>query len=213
MAAHPSPEPRAPRLSAEERRADVLRAAIVEFAAGGLAGTSTEAIAARAGVSQPYLFRLFGTKKALFLAAVEATNDRTGETFRAAHDRAAATGADPFLEMGIAYIELLGDRDHLLLQQHAFAACGDPEVREVVRRRFGGLWEWLRTLPGGTAQRVQQFVATGMLLNVVAAQDLMDLAATESWAAECLDAPGGVLGHLAEDAGDCPPPAWQPEVH
>jgi AcrR family transcriptional regulator len=41
----------------------VLNAAIVEFARAGYAGTSTEAIATRAGISQPYLFRLFGTKK------------------------------------------------------------------------------------------------------------------------------------------------------
>ena len=57
------------RMSAEERRESVLDAAVAEFARGGLAGTSTEAIAARAGISQPYLFRLFSTKKDLFIAA------------------------------------------------------------------------------------------------------------------------------------------------
>ena len=55
------------RQSADVRRASILRAAIVEFARSGYAGTSTEAIAARAGISQPYLFRLFGTKKDLLL--------------------------------------------------------------------------------------------------------------------------------------------------
>jgi len=60
------------RMSAEERRESVVRAAMSEFAHGGYHGTSTEAIARRVGVSQPYLFRLFPNKQAIFLA------DRTG---------------------------------------------------------------------------------------------------------------------------------------
>ncbi|WP_406530887.1 helix-turn-helix domain-containing protein, partial [Streptomyces sp. I8-5] len=59
------------RMSAEERRESVIRAAITEFARGGYSATSTEAIAKRVGVSQPYLFRLFPSKQAMFLAAVE----------------------------------------------------------------------------------------------------------------------------------------------
>jgi AcrR family transcriptional regulator len=59
----------AARLSAAERRADVVDAAVVEFAKRGLDATSTEDIARRAGISQPYLFRLFETKKELFKAA------------------------------------------------------------------------------------------------------------------------------------------------
>ena len=57
------------RKSAEVRREEILEAAMKEFAYGGLHGTSTEKIAARAGISQPYLFRLFGTKKELFIAS------------------------------------------------------------------------------------------------------------------------------------------------
>jgi AcrR family transcriptional regulator len=57
------------RKSAEVRREEILEAAVKEFAYGGLHGTSTERIAQRAGISQPYLFRLFGTKKELFIAA------------------------------------------------------------------------------------------------------------------------------------------------
>ena len=61
----------AARLTMAERRADIVDAAIVEFAKRGLEGTSTYDIARRAGISQPYLFRLFGTKKGLFKAATE----------------------------------------------------------------------------------------------------------------------------------------------
>ncbi len=72
------------RQSAEERREAVLDAAAEAFARGGLHGTSTEDIARTAGISQPYLFRLFGSKKELFLAVNEACFARTLETFRTA---------------------------------------------------------------------------------------------------------------------------------
>ena len=72
------------RMSADERREAVLEVAIAEFAETGLQGTSTERIAAGAGISHPYLFRLFGTKKELFLACVERCFDRTRHAFEEA---------------------------------------------------------------------------------------------------------------------------------
>ena len=75
------------RLTAGERRADVIEAAVKAFASGGLAGTSTEDIARLAGVSQPYLFRLFGTKRDLFIAAVERAFDRIELGFEEAAGR------------------------------------------------------------------------------------------------------------------------------
>jgi AcrR family transcriptional regulator len=175
--------PRAARQTAETRRADILAAAATEFGHNGLNGTSTEVIARRAGVSQPYLFRLFGTKKALFLATLERGFDRVRRTFEDAAAGAAAGGTDPFEAMGHQYLELLADRDELLLQMHGYAACADEEVRECVRRRFGELWTWLATLPGGDQARVQSFLATGMLLNVAAAMDLHAIHEKEEWAA------------------------------
>ncbi|MGI8973754.1 MAG: TetR/AcrR family transcriptional regulator, partial [Gaiella sp.] len=70
------------RQTADERREAVLEAARPAFAAGGLHGTSTEDIAEAAGISQPYLFRLFGTKKKLFVANVERCMEETLQTFR-----------------------------------------------------------------------------------------------------------------------------------
>ena len=48
-------------MSAEERREDVLRAAAAAFADGGYQGTTTQDVAERAGISQPYIFRLFSS--------------------------------------------------------------------------------------------------------------------------------------------------------
>src|SRR5438105_14215668 len=72
------------RKSAGERREEILEAAMIEFAEKGLYGTSTDDIARRVGVSQPYLFRLFGTKKELFIAAVERCLEQTLALFRTA---------------------------------------------------------------------------------------------------------------------------------
>ena len=78
------------RKSAEERREEILDAALQEFAQRGLHGASTEDIARRAGISQPYVFRLFGTKKALFTAVVDRCFRQTHEMFaRAAEGKRA----------------------------------------------------------------------------------------------------------------------------
>jgi AcrR family transcriptional regulator len=169
------------RLSAEERRQAVIDAATVEFAIAGLHGTSTEAIARRAGISHPYVFRLFGTKKGLFLAVVERCFGRTLTTFADAAGQ--ASGQEPALvlrAMGKAYIDLLADRQMLLVQLHAYAACADAEVEAVVRRGYGEIYELVQSASGADADAVRHFFATGMLLNVIAAMNLG--AAREPWA-------------------------------
>jgi AcrR family transcriptional regulator len=177
---------RAPRQTAGARREAILDAAVPEFAAHGLHGTAVEAIARRAGVSQPYVFRLFGTKKALFLAAVERGNDRVIAAFRNAAAEAERNGGDLFAAMGLAYVGLLADREELLLTMQSFAACGDPEVAELVRRRFGEVTTLVAGTPGATDELVRAFIAEGMLLNVAAAIDLPAVAHQEEWVRLCL---------------------------
>src|SRR3982074_432164 len=125
-------KPRA-RLTAEDRREAVIQAAVVEFAKSGFFGTSTEAIAARAGISQPYIFRLFGSKQNLFLVTAVRCFQRILETFQAA---AATTEGDPFPVMAEAYQELLSDRRLLMVWMHTFAACSIPVVQECVAAGF-----------------------------------------------------------------------------
>ncbi len=160
------------RLTAGERREDLLRAAIAEFAVTGYHGTPTDAIARRAGISQPYLFRLYGTKKDLFLACVERCFDRVVDTFRAA-------AADPPEEcesaleaMGHAYMEMLADRELLLFQLQTYAAADDEEIRAVARRRYEELLEEIGRLGGIDRDEIRAFAGKGMLLNVAAALEL-----------------------------------------
>src|SRR6266550_2885193 len=81
------------RKSANERRDEILEAALVEFAARGLDGGSTETIAKAVGISQPYVFRLFGTKKQLFIATVERCLRGTLEMMHTSSAGATATSS------------------------------------------------------------------------------------------------------------------------
>ena len=159
------------RKSAEERREEILAVALEHFAAGGYHGTSTEVIAKEAGISQPYLFRLFHTKRELFLAC----NDRACEKVLDAFRRAAATApaGERLQAMGHAYVtELLPDRHAILMMMQGYAAVSDPEIQEHVRERYGDVVSEVAELSGAEPDEVWRFFATGMLLNLVAALDL-----------------------------------------
>src|SRR5499427_7675652 len=169
------------RMPAVERRELVLDAAVAEFAVHGLAGTSTEDVARRAGISQAYLFRLFPTKKALFLALVDRCFRRVQDSFAAAAGD--LTGEEAKTAMADAYERLLDDRTLLLLQMQAYAACDDPEIRAVTRAGFKKLWELVERLTGLPFQAVVDFFAVGMLMNVAAAMDLPSV--DERWTSWC----------------------------
>jgi AcrR family transcriptional regulator len=169
---------RATRSTAAKRRTELLAAAITEFAVAGLHGTSTEAIAHRAGISHAYLFRLFGTKK-LFIACCESCFDRTRETFSAAAQ--GATPTERLASMGEAYIEMLADRELLLAQMQLYAACADPDIRDVARRGFKMLRTEVERLSGSTGPELYDFFARGMLINVAASMDFPDLSDPERW--------------------------------
>ena len=180
-----TPPPVRPRMSAADRRDALVRAAVPAFANGGLHGTAVSAITDAVGVTQPYAFSLFKTKKGLFLAAVERNFDRVEETFRAAAAGAGEEGA--FDAMKESYAAVLADRSLLLMQLQSYAASGDDEVREVVRRRYAELYELVRDLSGGASRdELVQFFAAGMLLNIAAALDIPKLLFDDTWLADCL---------------------------
>ena len=158
--------------TAEDRREAVLEAALPVFAARGIHGTPTLAVAKAAGISQAYLFRLFPTKEELAVALVKRCHDRVAETFAAAAADARRTGGDALEHMGQAYLGLLRDRDLLLLQLHAHAAAPDvPAIRDATREGFARLVADVERESGASADEVRRFFATGMLLNVLAALD------------------------------------------
>jgi AcrR family transcriptional regulator len=160
------------RQTADERREAVLVAASREFARKGLHGASTDAIAKDAGISQPYLFRLFGTKKELYLATTARKLEETYQAFeRAARGK---HGEEALRAMGDAYTGLIEDREHLKLMLQCFAGADDPDVREGVRRVWRDLVELAERASGEPPEVVSAFFAKGMLLNVLSAMELFE---------------------------------------
>jgi AcrR family transcriptional regulator len=168
----------AERMSGLERRSQVLGIAAVEFADHGLHGASIDAIAHTAGITQAYVFRMFGTKKALFLELVGTAFDRFSDAM--AHAAEGTEGLSALALMGTEYYKSLADRTTLLLQLQGFAACGDSEVRDLVRARVARMWDTVASTTGLDPVTVKSFLAFGMLLNNVAALDVAEL--DEPWA-------------------------------
>ncbi len=156
------------RMSADERRELVLAAAARAFARNGYAGTSTDAVAREAGVSQPYVVRIFGTKLELFLEVF----DRAATRIRTAFEDVLVAGPfdpeseDDWARMGLAYSELLADRDLLQVMMHGFSAGGVDEIAAAARRCMGDVFAAIKRT-GCDDEKARDFVAHGMLLNVM----------------------------------------------
>jgi AcrR family transcriptional regulator len=171
------------RKTKEERREEILDAAIEVFSRQGLYGASTEEIAKRAGISQPYIFRLFGTKKELYVAGVARCFRQTLELMQRAAE--GKRGEEALQAIGEAYGHLLeSDRVYLRAQMQAYAACEDPEIAAICRAGFGDLVSYVERVSGAPAEAISQFFAGGMLMNVLASMDAM----AEDWGVRLVEA-------------------------
>jgi AcrR family transcriptional regulator len=170
------------RKSKEARREEILDAAVGVFAEHGLHGASTEEIATRAGISQPYVFRLFGTKKELYLAVVARCFRQTLELMQRAAE--GKRGEEALQAIGQAYGEqLASDRVYLRAQMQAYAASEDPAVGAVVRDGFGDLVHYVERVSGLPVEDISRFFANGMLMNVLASMQ----APAEDWGRRLLE--------------------------
>lgn len=161
-------------MSAEDRRESVIRAAMSEFARGGYYGTSTEAIAKRVGVSQPYLFRLFPGKKAIFLEASSRCLRDTRRLFEEASE--GLEGEEALSAMADAYTAVIAEEpDRLLMQLQVYATvaaaveAGDHEFGETIRSGWLELWDAVHLALGGDVDETTTFLAYGMLINCLVA--------------------------------------------
>ena len=166
-------------MKSPERRELILEAATEVFGERGYVGATTDAVAKAAGISQPYVVRMFGTKEALFLAVLERALDRLLGTFRAALEGEAPvlpTGEPLSIHarLGVAYAELLSDRGLLLSLMHAFVLGGEPVIGERARRGFLEVYALLRDEAHFSAEEANEFLAVGMLLNTMVGLRMTD---------------------------------------
>src|ERR1700709_144682 len=119
-------------MTREARREQVLDAAASVVAETGFAGTTTDAVARAAGVSQPYVVRMFGGKQEMLTALFDRAGERVLDAFRAV-----PAGAGAKEQMGEAYVLLLADRDLLRVLLHGFTAGADPVIGRRARATPG----------------------------------------------------------------------------
>ena len=165
--------PSAPRSTADARRPLVVARAVAVFAQLGYYATPVTAVADAAGISQAYVFRLFGDKLGLFVAALDHCYERVVAAMRAGADRArGGTPADVLAAMGDAYADLLADRDLVMLQVHAQSAATVPEIRAALHRGYAVLVAFVQERSGAADHEVQQFIAYGQLCHLIATANL-----------------------------------------
>ncbi|WP_103503787.1 MULTISPECIES: TetR/AcrR family transcriptional regulator [unclassified Streptomyces] len=172
-------ESRRPRVSAQQRREEILTAALDEFSHKGFHGGSTVTIAKQVGISHPNLFRLFSTKKELFLAVLNRLFETVG---REMLQRGEAAGGDPRATMEDAWGALMGDRESMLMLLQGYAASEDPDVRDLMHRATREIFERVEALPGFDADQAHAFVAEGTLYMIAAAMDLPSRVSNDPWA-------------------------------
>ncbi|MGW5455244.1 TetR/AcrR family transcriptional regulator [Nocardia sp. NPDC003979] len=176
------------RMTAAERSAQVLAAAVDAFAESGYTATKTDEIARRAGVSQPYVIRLFGTKQQLFVAVLQQVCARIEEVFRSAEIAPGADTAEALRSLGMNYDVFLAERQLPLVLLHGIAASADPEIGGHVREHFGRIYQLIVDRTGADTLHARRFLGTGMLLTIMTAMQVAGPDAIElPWSTAVLD--------------------------
>lgn len=179
---------RTTRMKAEDRRELVLAAAAVVFGDKGYVGATTDAVAKAAGVSQPYVVRMFGTKAALFQAVLERSLERLVEAFRVAIAESVASGEDAGACIGRHYVDLLADRGLLLSLMQAFMLGADPEIGPTARAGFLRVYRLLRDEGGLSPEQAAEFLSGGMMINTMVGLQMGASFDTDPDAAEMITA-------------------------
>jgi len=152
-----------PRMKAGDRRELILEAATGVFGDYGYHGATTDQIARAAGVSQPYVVRMFGSKEKLFLEVLR----RALETLLVEFRRVLANGGVERRDFGRAYADLLNNRGLLLTLMHAFVLGSDPVIGRAAREGYLEVYAFLREEAGFGTAEASEFLASGMLLNTM----------------------------------------------
>ncbi|GAP59164.1 transcriptional regulator protein [Arthrobacter sp. Hiyo1] len=194
----------AERIPAAQRRELILEAATGVFAERGYAGSTTDQVAKAAGISQPYVVRMFGTKETLFLEALDRAQGKLLRAFRdviAAYDAgelaeelrhldpAAGSGRPEQLKqlMAIAYADLIEDRGILMMLMQAFVAGHEPAIGARAREGFLDIYRLVRDEAGLSPETSRDFLAQGMLMNTLIGIRLPEVYEQDETAEELLE--------------------------
>ena len=176
------------RMHAAERRESILAAAVEEIATAGFGGATTAGIAKRAGISQPYVFRFFATKKELALAVLDRSMARMVRDWENATPLPGETRLET---LGRTYVEALPERrPELMVHLHAYASADDPDIAAAMRHHLARIYRYValqaeRDGVDEPRRAATEFLARGFLINAAMAIGLESDLSTEEWAAIC----------------------------
>lgn len=192
------------RIPSAERREQILEAASRVFGERGYFGATTDQIAKAAGISQPYVVRMFGGKENLFVGVLTRSLERLLVAFTetiaqwkadgspAAADQSSGipmTGAHGEIgrRLGLAYVSLIEDRGLLLSLMQAFSMGQDPTIGGKAREGFLVIYRLLREEAGFEPEEARSFLAEGMLLNTLLGLRLTDEYGKDAAATELIE--------------------------
>ncbi|HJE60803.1 MAG TPA: TetR/AcrR family transcriptional regulator [Nocardiopsis listeri] len=170
---------RRPRVGIERRREQILAAGLKEFSHKGFHGGSTVAIAKDVEISHPNLFRVYSTKKELFVAVLERTFADIEREMLVPGERAEE---DPLRVMSDGWGVLMERREVMLILLQGYAAANDPDIRDVMHRWTRDVFERFEALPKVDTDQAHEFFADGMLYMVAASIGLPGRAESDEWA-------------------------------
>src|SRR5690242_5158151 len=187
------------RIPSAERREQILGAASLVFGERGYFGATTDQIAKAAGISQPYVVRMFGSKENLFVEVLQRALDKLMVSFQSTIDGWKADGSPAGEDgavgehheigrrLGLAYVNLIEDRGILLSLMQAFGMGQDPTIGAKARDGFLAIYRLLRDEADFTPEQVRSFLAEGMLLNTLLGLRLPDEYGRDEAATELLE--------------------------
>jgi len=170
-------QPTSERIPASERREQILAAASMVFGERGYAGATTDQVAQAAGISQPYVVRMFGSKENLFVEVLGRALQKLTTAFTTALDDSKAAGENleaRTARIGSAYADLITDRGILLSLMQGFIMGHDPVIGQGAREGFLEIYDLLRNEAEMDAEQAVTFLAHGMLFNTLIAMRMPD---------------------------------------
>lgn len=159
-------------MPAADRRESILASASEVFGVRGYVGATTEQIAHAAGISQPYVVRMFGTKEQLFVEVMERALSTLQVAFRrviARRETERWSQEELSRKLGDEYVDLIEDRGILLSLMQGFVQGHDPVIGAIGRRGFLAIYTLLRDEAGFEPDAARSFLAEGMLINTLLA--------------------------------------------
>jgi AcrR family transcriptional regulator len=193
-----------------QRREQILQASVEEVASSGFAGATTAAIARRAGISQPYVFRFFPSKKDLALAVIERACGRILTDWETAVPE---PGETRLQTLGRTYVEgITQRRSELMVQLAAYAGAQDPDVAEALRHHLARVYRHViyvlrRDGSDEPEREAAAFIGRGLLIAASMAVGLESELLPDEWAGICARAGCARVVDRPDGAPDAPEPS------